>query len=148
MRSWLGRLLRPSLRRGTPSILTGGRSLDVGPVPINWPDVSSETTQAVTEKIQVTSINVPIVMSAVKTGTSITVTAYVNGNTSTTGATITNIGTTATQFNVPPNAFVWFVGDEFTSPGSTTVTVRNVTDDNVGIDTFTLNTGTVPPPEA
>jgi hypothetical protein len=146
MRSWLGRLLRPALRRGTPSILTGGRSLDVGPVPINWPDVSSETPQAVTQKIQVTSINVPIVMSATRSGTSMLVNVYVNGNTSNDGAVVTTIQSTVTRFTVPPNCYVWFVGEEVIAPASTNVRVRNVTDGNSVVDQFNLYTSVVPPP--
>lgn len=144
MRGWIGRISRPFLRLGTPSILTGGRSLDIGPFPMDWPNVTSETLTGTTDKLQVTSINTPVVFTAARPA-GLTVSAYVNGNTSETGATITSLGASATPFTVQPNSFVWFKADAVV-PGGGTVTVRNLTAGNAVVDAIVFNLGSAPPP--
>lgn len=144
MRSWIGRFLRPALRLGSPAILTGTRSLDVGPFPMDWPNISTEDLTATTDKLQVTSINVPVTFTA-NAAVGITVNAVVNGSTSDVGAVSTPMGTSATPFSVPPNSYVWFVCSA-ASAGGVTITVRNSTAGNAVVDSIVVNLGVEPPP--
>lgn len=146
MRSWIGRFIRPALRLGSPSILSGNRSLDIGPFPMDWPNISSEALTATTDRLQVTSINVPVTFTA-NAPTGMTVIAKVNGSTSDTGAVSTSLGVSQTPFTVPPNSFVWFVCSAATAVGGT-ITVRNSTAGSAVVDAIVVNLGVAPPPEA
>lgn len=145
MRSWIGRISRPALRLGVAAITRGNRSLDIGPFPMNWPDVSSETLGATTAKLQVTSINVPVVFTA-NAPSGMIVDAVVNGSTSDTGAISTPLGTGPTPFAVLPNSYVWFVCSAVVPVGGT-ITVRNSTAGSAVVDAIVVNLGTAPPPE-
>lgn len=146
MRSWIGRISRPALRLGVAAITRGNRSLDIGPFPMDWPNINSEALTATTDRLQVTSINVPVTFTA-NAPTGMTVNAVVNGSTSDTGAVSTPMGASPTPFTVPPNSFVWFVCSAAAAAGGT-ITVRNSTAGSAVVDAIVVNLGTAPPPEA
>lgn len=147
MRSWIGRFLRPALRLGSPAILTGTRSLDIGPVPLDWPNVSAEDLTVTTAKLQFTSINVPVTFTATFTTTNgFTVNAVVAGNVAGDGAVTTPLGgTSASTFTIPPNAYVWFVCSSATPVTNRQVRVQNLTPSIVNFDSFLVTLGVVPP---
>jgi len=146
MRSWIGRFIRPALRLGSPSMLTGNRSLDIGPFPMDWPNLTSESLTATTDRLQVTSINVPVTFTA-NAPAGMLVTAVVNGSTSDVGAVSTPMGAGATPFTVLPNSYVWFLCTASVPTGGT-ITVRNSTAGSAVVDAIVVNLGSAPPPEA
>lgn len=113
---------------------------DVTPNAIDWPNVVS-TANAQGTYVQVTGINTNITLRGSHTRTGFSVTAIVNStNANDVGAVLTSIATTGTSFTVAPNQWVRFSGSSVNPlPDITTVTIRNFSDGNVILDTFTLD---------
>jgi len=116
----------------------GGGGVTPSPTP-NWTDMT-DVTQGNWQ--QITGIGSTITLSALQNfptfPATLTVRAIVNNSASTVGATFTTLPSgVTTTFTVAPNQYVAF-DQGWESYGVGTVTIKNVTDGNTTLDTFTI----------
>lgn len=107
---------------------------------VDWTDVNSATTSGTTNIQQITGINVPITLEITWTGS--LGYFYVSNNTSNSyGGTITVLESSPSEIQVSNESYVSF---RLESVGlqdnlSRSVTVKNKSDEDTTIDTFTIN---------